>query len=58
LAGFGQVRVEVLIQRYANARIVSCELQNLRVLGSMHSDLGDMNGVEPMLAKDVRRLGS
>jgi hypothetical protein len=58
LAGFGQVRVEVVIQRYANPRIVSCELQNLSVLGPMHSDLGDMNGVEPVLAKDVRRLGS
>jgi hypothetical protein len=57
VAGCSQVRVEVVIQRHANARIVSCELQNLSALGPMHSDLGDMNGVEPLSAKDGRRMG-
>jgi hypothetical protein len=51
------VRVEVVIQRHANPRIIPCELQNLNVLGPMHPYLGDMHRVEPLLAKDARRIG-
>jgi hypothetical protein len=32
-------------------------LQDLSVVGPMHSDFGDMNGVEPLLPKDGRRTG-
>jgi hypothetical protein len=58
VAGGGQVRVEVVIERHANARIVSGELQDLRVLGAVHADFGDMHGVEPLPAKDGGRTGS
>lgn len=50
--------MEVMIQRHANTRIVSCELQNLGILGPMHSEFGDMNRVEALHAKDRRCVGS
>ena len=50
--------MEVVIQRHANSRIVSCELQNLGVLGPMHSEFGDMYGVETVPAKDGRCMRS
>jgi hypothetical protein len=52
MAGRCQVRMEVVIQRHAYARIVSGGLQNIGVLCPIHPDLGDMNSIEAFPAKD------
>jgi hypothetical protein len=49
-----KVRVEIVIQRYADARIVTGELQNLGIFGPLHPDPGDMNGVKAARAKNGR----
>jgi hypothetical protein len=51
------VSVEVVIQCHANPQIVPLKLQDLNVLGPMHPYFGDVHGVEPLLAKDGRRIG-
>jgi hypothetical protein len=58
IPGRSQVCVKVMVQSYTDARLVSCELQNLGVFGSMHSDVEDMNGVKPLLTKYGRRTRS
>ncbi len=48
------MRVKAVIQSYAHARVVFGELQNFLVLSPRHSDLGDVRGVESVLAQDRR----
>src|ERR1035441_5294154 len=45
-----KVRVEIVVQRYTHAFVVTSPFQNLHVLGLCHSDFGDMNRVPPVLA--------
>ena len=45
-----EMRVKVVVQRYAYTRIIPRSVQNLNVLRSMHSDLPDMNRVKTLFA--------
>jgi hypothetical protein len=45
-----EMRVKVVVQRYASTRIIPCSVRNLNVLGSIHSDLPDMNRVKTLFA--------
>ena len=43
-----EVRVKVVVQRYAYTRIIPRSVQNLNVLRAIHSDLADMHGQNPV----------
>ena len=56
MAGRGQVRMEIVVERHAYPEIVSCELQDVCMLGPIHADLRDMLSVEAILAKNQRSM--
>jgi len=58
MPGCRQVRMEVVIQRYAYARIVSRDLQDIGILCPIHADLGDMHSVKAYTAQDHRCMRS
>ena len=47
--------MKVVVQRNAYAQIIPRPFQNEDVLRPVHSDLQDMNGVEPLMARLLRK---
>jgi len=50
--------MKVVIQSHAHTGIIPCDLQNLLILSLRHSDFGDMDGVNSVLAKNRCSNGS
>ena len=43
----GQVSVKIVVQRDTDPLLIPRSLLNFNILGAVHSDFGDVNGVEP-----------
>jgi hypothetical protein len=50
--------VKIVIQRHTHSRVPSSEFQNISIFGTIHSDLGNMNSVKPLPAKNCSRMRS
>ncbi len=58
VSGHRQMCVEIVVQRDTHSFVNASFFHNLDVLSPLHSDFGDMYGVQPVTPKNRRRVRS